>query len=482
MQDLVEVVEQALELAKRGGAEGAEVYVIDAPEDAVTFEPSSSPSPGSSGAPALRTAITVPKKGLGLAARWGARVGFASTTDLSARGIEAVVGIARDSAAPEDPPLPLTVADEAGRPGLVAPQGLLDHRLAEMNLPDLVTVTREIAAETTEAGAAVLEAVGLACCRRIALGNSLGLSRWSFDTRIGAAVYAASPGGGLAGWARGSRSLDGIRALDVGRTAAGYAKAAENPRPVTPGPQTVILRPDAVLSLLAYSLGPALGADRVLAGTSPFGAGPAAGSVAGSLGQPIASDILTIVDDAARPGGTGSYAFDAEGVPARATTLIGQGRLVSFLHNNRTAALWSGATTSTANASRDRADRMSTFVEPSGLYGYRPGVAPSNLVVSAPDASYPTAAAAGVDHGLVVNDVMGAFVIDPAVGDFSVTTTNAWALERGELAYPVKRAMLSGNVYALLKRVQALVGEPGEVTGPFSLFSPSWVVADLTVV
>jgi len=270
--------------------------------------------------------------------------------------------------------------------------------------------------------------------------------------------------------------------LGVGKTAAAFARASENAREVVPGRQTVILRPDAVASLLANSLAPALGADRVLELTSPF--------TAVSPREPVAASVLWLTDDATRPSATGSYAFDAEGAPGQATPLIEGGRLASFLHNNRTGTAWrrrpdSGtgpAPASNGNASRDRSDRMSTFVEPSGVFGYRPGVAPSNLVVTAPGATYPNIGAAGVDKGLLVNDVMGAFVIDPAVGDFSVTTTNAWALEGGGVAYPVKRAMLTGNVYTLLKQVRALVEEPGEVVGPFTLISPSWVVAELAVV
>jgi len=487
MQDLVEKVEQVLDIAKRAGADGAEVFVIDAPEDVVSFEPA-----GVGGEPALRTAVTVPKRGLGLAARWGGLVGFASTTDLEPQALTLVVEAARGTAFPENPPLPLTPPparlSEAG-------PGLSDKRLLEMTLPDLAGVVRDVVRDVREAGAGILEANGFACCRRRAVGNSLGLIRSSLDTRIGAAVYAVSPGGGLGGYGRQSRSLSGFRSLTVGAKAAAIARASDSPRDVVAGRQTVVLRPDAVLSLLTTSLGPALGADRVLAGNSPF--------TAASLGQMVAARILSITDDATRPSASGSYDFDAEGAAGQVTPLIEGGRLVSFLHNSRTAANWTGgrtaanwtggrtaanstgdrrAATSTGNASREKTDDMSTFVEPSGVFGYRPGVMPSNLVVQGSEATYGDLEAAGVDRGLLVCDVMGAFVIDAAVGDFSVTTTNAWALERGRLAYPVKRAMLSGNVYRLLKQVCALVEEPEDAAGPFSLLSPSWVVADLTVV
>jgi len=308
---------------------------------------------------------------------------------------------------------------------------------------------------------------------------------------------------------------------------------------------------EAVLSLLQNSLGPALGADRVACGGSsfyrpdrPFGA---------SLGETVASSILNLTDDATRPGLAGSYD----------SPVVCAGRLVSILHNNKTASLAAAAagaaagaetggaasdgpsdgTASTGNASRDGSERMRTFVEPAGEFGHRPGVRPSVLVVEAPrvtgqvtglppratpratgrsacgpsssrpvssatvpgcgprswssrppgvrpsvlvveapGATFSSAAEAGVERGLLVSDVIGAFVIDPASGDFSVTTAGAWALEGGRPAHPVRRAMLSGNVYEILRQVRALVGEPEEVRGSFSVLSPSWVVDAVTVI
>jgi len=470
VKDLLDKAEQAMELARRAGAEAAEVYVIDAPQDTVLFRPTGA-------VVGLRTAVTVPHRGLGLAARWGRSVGFASTTDLTDRGLEVTAGEARAAAIPEDPPLPLT---GPGPGPVTAVPGLVDHRLLEMNLPDLVEVGRDLVEEAQAAGAGVLGVTVSARCRRVAIANTLGVARSSLDTVVEAGAYAATPGGGFAFWSKASRTLDGLRAERVGATAARIAAEADNPRPVAAGRQTVVLKPQALLSLLGNSLAPALGADRALEGLGPFHG-------FGGIGDLVAAPVLSITDDATRPGGTGSRDFDAEGTPAGKTLVIREGRLVSLLYNNLTAARAgkgapAGTVVSTANASRDHSERMRTFVEPSGHFGYRPGVAPSTLVVEAPRATYPTLADAGVDDGLLVVDVMGAFVIDPAVGDFSVTTTNAWAVERGGLTYPVKRAMLSGNVYSLLKQVEALVEEPDEVAGPFSLVTPSWVVTGVEVI
>lgn len=498
MRDLIERAEEAVDVARRAGALAVEAYVIDAPTDAVSYEPADPAARPPRGL-RLRTALTTPHRGLGLTALWERGVGFASTTDLSGDGLAEAVEACRRWAAPGDPGLPLTPPATASRP---ADTGLADKRLLEMNLPDLVAVAREVAEQALEAGVGLPGAACLARCRRIAVANSLGLVRSSVDTLVSAAVYAVTARGGFAAWSRTARSLAGLRAMAAGRKAADLAKQAEEPRDVVPGRQTVVLRPDAALSLLASSLGPALGADRVAEGLSPFAgvgaAGPKTTAEPGragtaSEGPLVAARILSITDDATRPAGTGSYEFDAEGTSGQVTPVIRDGRLVSLLHNNRTAAGTRaaglaapagavGGLASTGNASRDRSDRMTTFVEPSGQFGYRPGVMPSNLVVEAPGATYAGLSEAGVDKGLLVLDVMGAFVIDPAVGDFSVTTTNAWALEGGRLAYPVKRAMLTGNVYTLLEQVVALAGEPEDVAGPFSVFTPAWIVADVAVV
>jgi len=513
MLDLVEKAEDVLDMVRRLGAEAAEVFVIDAPADAVLFTPagaaggtgSEAGRDGGAGGGAcgparagLQTAVTVPHRGLGLTALWGrngnrpgGRVGFASTTDLSPSGLAEVVEASRSAAVPEDFAPVFTPPDredgEAARGGFGKVPGLVDRRLLEMELTDLVAVGREIVAETSEAGVRVLGMTCLSRCRRVAVANSLGLTRSSLDTAVTASVYAGTARGGFGARWRTFRSLEGLRADRLGEKAAQAAAGAEGARPVVPGRQTVVLRPEAVLSLLANSLGPALGADRAAEGASPL-VRPA---------RAVSSSILSFTDDATRPGLAGSYDFDAEGTSGRATPVIREGRLVSLLHSNRTAAAAAAAAVarrrsgdadgfavpaSTGNASRDQSERMRTFVEPAGEFGHRPRVSPSVLVVEAPGATYPDAAAAGVDRGLLVTDVMGAFVIDPAVGDFSVTAAGAWALEGGRPAYPVGRAMLAGNVYEILCQVGALIGEPEEVRGSFSVLSPSWVVDGVAVV
>ena len=73
-------------------------------------------------------------------------------------------------------------------------------------------------------------------------------------------------------------------------------------------------------------------------------------SSTGKLGEKIASEALTIIDDATMPGLFGSSPFDDEGVTSRRTVVIERGVLKSYLLNTYTA-LKLGLKT-TGNASR----------------------------------------------------------------------------------------------------------------------------------
>ena len=84
--------------------------------------------------------------------------------------------------------------------------------------------------------------------------------------------------------------------------------------------------------------------------------------LAGKLGEKIAGDQVTVIDDGTMPGGFGTSPFDGEGIPTRRTVVIENGVLKSYLLNTYTAKKLGLQTT--ANASR-------------GLAG-TPGIGPGN--------------------------------------------------------------------------------------------------------
>ena len=71
---------------------------------------------------------------------------------------------------------------------------------------------------------------------------------------------------------------------------------------------------------------------------------------AGKIGEKVAHESVSIIDDPTRSSLRGSYAIDHEGTPAKKTYLIKDGILVSYLHTNKTAKKYN--TTSTGHARR----------------------------------------------------------------------------------------------------------------------------------
>jgi PmbA protein len=169
-----------------------------------------------------------------------------------------------------------------------------------------------------------------------------------------------------------------------------------------------------------------LSAESVLKGRSLF---------EGRLGRPIASKILTLIDDGRMPDGFGSAPWDGEGVPTRRNALIEDGVLRSYLHNLRTAAEMGAATT--ANASR-------------GVAG-NPGLATFNLFPKA-GAKDHEAIIGQVKDGVLINEIMGLHTVNPVSGDMSVGASGV-RVRGGAPAESVDRMTFAGNLRDLLQNI-----------------------------
>lgn len=131
------------------------------------------------------------------------------------------------------------------------------------------------------------------------------------------------------GSAWGSRLsvTDGFSGFDVGRRAALAAINAIGGVRVESGQYDVIFGPQAVTELFGNLLLPNLTLGLVDFGASIF---------TGRYGQQIASELLTLSDDATIPAGAGSKRITCEGCPTGKTLLIEKGRLVGYLSDSRT--------------------------------------------------------------------------------------------------------------------------------------------------
>jgi len=84
-----------------------------------------------------------------------------------------------------------------------------------------------------------------------------------------------------------------------------------------------------------------------------------------------------------------------------------------------------------------------------------------------------------IKNGVMVKDLLGAHTANPISGDFSVEAMNAFKIENGEIRYPIKKAMLSGNIYQAFVESWAATTETRQI-GSFVL--PPIVVSKLRIV
>lgn len=160
----------------------------------------------------------------------------------------------------------------------------------------------------------------------------------------------------------------------------------------------------------------------------------------GKLGERIATELITIVDDPLMSQGLYSSPFDAEGVASKTKTIVENGLLKTYLHNLKTAA--KDGVESTGNAAK-------------GSYKSNVGIAPTNMFIQPGKTNF-TDLIAGIEKGVIIVDVQGAHSgANPVSGDFSLAATG-YLVEKGKVVSPVNQITIAGNFVEMLKDVEAV--------------------------
>lgn len=239
--------------------------------------------------------------------------------------------------------------------------------------------------------------------------------------------------GSMGGGARTDYScfVDQEHALEYGREAVRQALIKLEATEAPAGNMTVVLGPGWPGILLHEAIGHGLEGDFNRKGTSAF---------SGRVGQRVASDLCTIVDDGTLPGRRGSLSIDDEGTPTEKTVLIENGILKGYMQDKLNARLM--GVKPTGNGRRES-------------YAHTPMPRMTNTYML-PGQHDPEEIIKSVKKGLYARNFAGGQV-DITSGKFVFSASEAYLIENGKITRPVKGATLIGNGPDVLTRV-SMVG------------------------
>ncbi len=215
-------------------------------------------------------------------------------------------------------------------------------------------------------------------------------------------------------------ALEALRQADVNLRAI----------PAPAGEMTVVLGPGWPGVMLHEAVGHGLEGDFNRKGTSAF---------SGRIGQRVAAEGVTVIDDGTLPDRRGSITVDDEGTASNRTVLIENGILVGYLQDKLNARLT--GTASTGNG------RRQSFAHPP-----LPRMTNTFMLAGSHD---PGEILSSVKRGLYAVN-FGGGQVDITSGKFVFSASEAYLIEDGRLGPPVKGATLIGNGPDALQRVRMI--------------------------
>jgi PmbA protein len=450
VKELCDVAQLAVELAKKAGADDAEVLVRDGSELSAKVrlgEPELVHEAGS--------------RALGLRVLKGGKRAVTYTSDLRRESLEA---LCKES-------VELAMLAEADEYALPPDPALLAKSLPDLDLYDPAVGEVDAAWALREAKNG--EAAALRHDKR--LTNSEGAT-WS--RVLGATAFATSGGfvGGYRGsyaslvvkplcddetdaenakkrsqsWWTASRFLAQLEVAEaVGIEAARRTIATIGSRKVETQECPIVFDPEIARSIVGTVFSVANG--------SAFWR--KSSYLIGKEGEIVASPLVTIVDDPLIPRAPGSRPFDGDGLPTRKNYVINKGKLEPVLCD-----VYSGR----------KLGRGSTGSAGRGIGG-NPGPTTSNLIMEAGDISREELLKQ-TPKGLYVTSLMG-FGFSAVTGDFSRGAQGFW-IENGELTFPVSEVTIAANFDQILKRIDLVAND---LTLRSSTSAPTFRVSHMTL-
>jgi TldD protein len=250
----------------------------------------------------------------------------------------------------------------------------------------------------------------------------------------------------------------------IAECAAGRAIKMLEAAPAPTGIMPVVISCEAGGTMIHEAVGHSLEADLVQKGLSVF---------AGRLGEKIASDVVTVCDDATLAGKRGSFQCDDEGTAASRTLLIEDGILKTYMYDLTTAR--KDGRPSTGNGRRES-------------YRHKPIPRMTNTLIL-PGHAAPEDIISSTEKGLFVKK-MGGGQVNTINGDFMFDVNDAHLIQGGEIKESVRGASLVGNSFKVLSQIDMVADDLGFSVGtcgkdgqgvPVSDAQPTLRIAGMTV-
>src|SRR6201984_2766724 len=425
--DLREIAQDIVRRAMKGGATAAECDVREGDEFSTLVRLGQVETLKESGS-----------KSIGVRVFFGQRAASTYSSDFSQTGLDRMVKSALELAkiTPEDPFPEIPSADQLGQ--LQGDLNLYDEDVYSLAGADRINYARRAEKAALDYDPRIKNSEGGsfdADTGRKVLANShgfVGEYRRSYCS-VAALPIAQDEKGGMQRdyWFSVARNLGRLDPPEqVGRIAAERTIRRLGARKAKTAHVPVILDPMVAASILEHIF-EGVNGDSVYRGAS---------FLAGKLGQKIAGENVTVIDDGTMPGGFGTSPFDGEGIPTRRKLVIENGILKSYLLNTYTAKKLGLETT--ANASR-------------GLAG-TPGIGPGNYFLQ-PGTKTPKEIIGDVKEGLYVTEFLG-HGANLVTGDYSRGASGLW-ISGGELTYPVEEITVAGNLKEMFFHISEIAND-----------------------
>ncbi len=223
---------------------------------------------------------------------------------------------------------------------------------------------------------------------------------------------------------------------DVARKAAERALKMLKAKPAPAGRFTVVISSQAGGTMIHEAVGHGLEADLANQGLSVY---------AGKVGQKVASELITVIDDGQMKGMYGSSGYDDEGTPTGKNVLIENGVLKGYMSDILEAMKYEEILP-TGNGRRQS-------------YMHIPIPRMTNTYV-APGETDPKEIIEDTKEGILVVK-MGGGQVNTVNGDFVFEVSEAYMIENGRVTEPIRGASLIGNGPKVLEEIDAVGNDLG---------------------